>query len=391
VPLDKATIELIRERTRVEAEAAEAAEAAAAEADRPRNTVAAIARGWLTLGRLKGAGEAAEAAPPQVEAATGAEGPRKPRTGAELIRENLSGSGDRASPAAAADLPQVEAAAGAEVRRKPRTGAELIRANLSNAAYRAPADRPRNMVVEAAWGWLKRRLRDTGHCMRRVAASWTWRKSAVAAAIIVPVLAVFSAVRFDPWAGDGCPTAVNKGADCSRYGVVGRTYSALALLNVDRELDKSQWAPAKADLDLILLIRPNFAVALDARGEAEAGLGDKTASLADYDRALTLAPDDLTTRAKRGQLEQSMGETEQAAADFAVIYHADQSTPRWAGVVAFVRRIDQSTAPPKVHKPPKRRHRPSVDAASPPVQAPQSEPPAPPPEQSPQAESPGAT
>ena len=146
-------------------------------------------------------------------------------------------------------------------------------------------------------------------------------------------------------------------------------------MNVDRELDGSRWASAEAHLKSILTIRPNFADAIDARGDAEAGLGDTTAALSDYDRALKLAPD-LTTRAKRGQLYQKLGKTAQAAADFAFVYHADPSTPRWADVVASVRRIDHSTAPPKVHKHPKRRRRPSIDAAPPPEPSPPTDPPA---------------
>jgi tetratricopeptide (TPR) repeat protein len=180
---------------------------------------------------------------------------------------------------------------------------------------------------------------------------------AVAAAIAIAAMAVIAAARFDPWAGEGCPKAVDQGADCARYGIAGRTFSDLALLNVDRDLDNRQWASAKADLKPILLIRPNDAVALDARGEAEAALGDKTAALADFDRALTLAPDDLTTRAKRGQLYQSSGKTKQAAADFAFIYHADPSSSRWTEVAAFVRRIDHSTPSSKAHGRPSRRHR----------------------------------
>jgi tetratricopeptide (TPR) repeat protein len=412
VPLDKASIELIRERTRVEAEAAQAAQAAeaAAQAERSRNSVSAVAWDWLTGKRRRDSGEDAEPAAPAdlAQAEAGAEGGRKPKTGAQLIREKLGeapepvrpdrarnrvaavawdwltggrlrDSGEVAEADALADLPQAGG-------RKLKTGAELIREKLSSSGARAPAVRARNEAVAAVWGWLARRLRDTVHIAQRAAAGWTPRMSAVAAAIIIPALAVVAAVRIDPWAGGGCPGTVGKGADCSRYGVVGRTYSALALMNVDRELDHAQWAPAKADLDLILLIRPNFAVALDARGEAEAGLGDSTAALADYDRALALAPDDLTTRAKRGQLRQSLGKTEQAAADFAFVYHADPSTPRWVETAAFVRRIDHSTAPPKVHKPPKRRRRPTVEAAPPPEPAVQTEPPGPPAEQPPPTE-----
>jgi tetratricopeptide (TPR) repeat protein len=150
----------------------------------------------------------------------------------------------------------------------------------------------------------------------------------------------------------------------------------LALLNVDRELDNAQWTSAKADLERILRIRPNFAVALEARGEAETALRDTTAALADFDRAVTLDPDELATRARRGQLYQSLGKTKQAAADFAFIYQAGQSIPRWAGVVAFVRRIDHSSAPTKVHKRPKRRHQTDADAAPPPAPeaSPQTEP-----------------
>jgi tetratricopeptide (TPR) repeat protein len=193
----------------------------------------------------------------------------------------------------------------------------------------------------------------------------------VAAAIAVPALVVGLAAVFDPLAAEGCPGALDRGADCSRFGLAGRTYSALALLNVDRQLDGAQWAAAKAGLERILAIRPNFVAAIEARGEADAGLGDKAAALADYDRALKLAPDDLATRGKRGELYQSLGKTAQAAADFAFVYHADPSTPRWADVIAYVRRIDHSTEPPKVHKHPKRRRRPDADAAPPPDPSPQ--------------------
>jgi tetratricopeptide (TPR) repeat protein len=242
--------------------------------------------------------------------------------------------------------------------RRAKSSAELIGEQLSGSGARARAAAP------VRWG--------------RIAAG--------AAAIIVPALAVISAVRFDPWAGDGCPKAVDKGADCSRYGVAGRTFSALALLKVDRELDSSHWASAKTDLEPILRIRPNFAAALDARGEAEAGLGDTTAALADYGRVLTLTPDDLTTRAKRGQLYQSLGRTGEAAADFALIYHADPSTPRRDSVVAYVQSIDHSTPRPKaVAKPPKRKHRQSVDAG------PAPEPSPPPAEQPPQTSPSGET
>jgi tetratricopeptide (TPR) repeat protein len=178
-------------------------------------------------------------------------------------------------------------------------------------------------------------------------------------------------VRFDPWAGAGCPGAIDRGADCARFGVAGRTWSALALLTVDRDLDQAQWTAAKAGIEPILRVRPNFAAALDARGEAEAALGDKAAALADYGRALALAPDDLTTRAKRGQLYQSLGRTKEAAADFALVYHADASAYRRAEVLAFVQRIDHSTPSPKSHKRPKhRREAPAVDAAPPPPEPP---------------------
>jgi hypothetical protein len=225
---------------------------------------------------------------------------------------------------------------------------------------------------------------------RPAPTGWWKHTAAAAAAVTIAVLAVNAAVRFDPWAGDGCPAAVIKGADCSRLGISGRTYSDVALLNVDRELDHSQWSSAKADLEPILFVRPNFEVALSARGEAEAGLGETTAALADYGRALTLAPDDLTTRAKRGQLYQSLGQTGPAAADFALIYQADKSAPHRDQMVAFVRGIDHSTAPPAVHKHSKRRHTPKVDASPAPEQPTQSEPAAPLPEPPPQAEPSGA-
>ena len=76
----------------------------------------------------------------------------------------------------------------------------------------------------------------------------------VAAAITISALAVVAAVSFDPWAGKGCPKAVDQDADCARYGIAGRTYSNLVLLKVDKELEGSQWASAKADLKSILLI-----------------------------------------------------------------------------------------------------------------------------------------
>src|SRR6185312_13088576 len=129
-------------------------------------------------------------------------------------------------------------------------------------------------------------LSGPGDRTRPAAQGRKGRLTAAAAAIAISALAVFSAVRFDPWAGEGCPRSVAQGADCARYGIAGRTYSALALLNVDRDLDHAQWASAKAGLEPILRIRPNFAVAIDARGEAEAALGDTTAALADYGRAL---------------------------------------------------------------------------------------------------------
>jgi len=283
----------------------------------------------------------------------------------ELIREKNSNSGDRAPPAALAAPPQAAAphvavAAGAGARRK--TGAELI-SGLPDSVHRARLAAPRR----------KGRL------------------PAVAATIAIPALAVIAAVRFDPWAGEGCPIAVDRGADCARYGVAGRTYSEFALMNVDRELDNSQWASAKADLKQILLLRPNFAVALDARGEAEAALHDTAAALADFDRALTLAPDDLTTRAKRGQLYQSLGMTAQAAADFAFIHHADQSTPNWAVADAYVSKIDHSTAPTKVFKPSKRKKLRSADAGPTAGQSPQTQDAGPPLQQSPQTESSGQT
>jgi len=378
VSLDKATIELIRERTRADAEAAEAAEAAA-QADRSQKKGVAAAWGRLTRGRTRNSGErappAAPVAAPEFEVTAGAEVRRKPKSSAQLIHERLRDSGEGAE--AAAFPSHVEGAAGGGL--KPKSGAQLIRERLSNSGERAPVERSRNKVVAAAWGGLTRAAKAGAQLIGGLvsycaAPGRRERIGAAAATITILALAVFAAVRFDPWAGEGCPTAADRGADCSRYGVAGRTFSELALMNVDRELDKSQWASAKYDLQPILLIRPNFAVALSARGEAETGLRDTTAALADFDRALKLAPNDLATRAKRGQLYQSLGKTSQAVADFSFIYSADQSTPHWAGVVEFVRRIDHSTAPPKVHKHPKRRHEPSADAGPPPEQSPQAEP-----------------
>src|SRR5262249_45761456 len=151
------------------------------------------------------------------------------------------------------------------------------------------------------------------------------------------------------------------------------TYSAFALLHVDQELDQSQWASARVHLGPILRIRPNFTLALSARGQAEAGLGDTTAALADYDRVLTRAPDYLPTRGARGELYQSPAKTKRAAPDSAFVYNAAPSSHKWAEVVALVRQIDHSTPPPpKAHKhPSKRRHEPSADAAPPPESSPE--------------------
>jgi tetratricopeptide (TPR) repeat protein len=198
--------------------------------------------------------------------------------------------------------------------------------------------------------------------------------AAAAVIILIPALVVLAAVSFDPWAVEGCPRAADQGADCLRYGMAGRAYIALTLSKVDGELQSGEWTAAQANLKSILALRPNDAAAIDARGQAEAGLGDTAAALSDYDRALKLGPDDLEIHSRRGQLYQSLGKTEQAAADFAVIYHADRSTPGQAGLAALIREVDHSTTPPKAHKPAKRRRQPSEDAAPPPEKAPETEP-----------------
>jgi hypothetical protein len=334
-----------------EAARAEAAKAAKAEAAKAKAAKAKAAKAAKAEAAKAAKAEAAKAeaakAEKAVKAPTPVDGrprakvvarawglPKTAKARPELIRERLPNSGNRASPAS--------------------TGGERRRGQLSNSGDQA----------------------------RGAARGSKGRMAAVAVAITIPALLAVAAASFDPWAPEGCPGAADRGADCARYGLAGRTYGDLALLNVDRELDKSQWASAKADLQRILLIRPNFAVALEARGEAEAALHDTTAALADYNRVLTLAPDDLATRAKRGELYQSLGKTEQAVADFAFIYHADQSAPGSADVVAFVRRIDHSTVPPKVvHKPLKRRRQPNAEDA-PPVDAAPSPVPSPPTEQS---------
>ena len=347
MPLNKASIDLIRERVRAEAEAAEAAEEAeaAAQAERPRDKVGAAARGWLVLAQATL--ERLRERPSNLEADAEPAAPAA-QTSIERLRERIANFGDRAEPAPPQAPPWFKMVARAWGWIKAAAArAELISRRLSNpgpdAKPAAPARPPR---VEAAAG------------------ARGWRIPAVAALFPIPALVVIVGMLVDPWAGKGCPDAVDKGADCSRFGVAGRTYSALALLHVNQELDNAQWASARADLEPILFVRPNFTLAISDRGLAEAGLGDATAALADYDRVLTRAPDYLPTRAGRGQLYQSLGKTKQAAADFAFIYHAAPSTDRWAEVVAFVRQIDHSTPSPKAAKhPAKRRHRPSVDTA----------------------------
>ncbi|MGZ5952965.1 MAG: tetratricopeptide repeat protein [Caulobacteraceae bacterium] len=313
------------EAARIDAAEAQAVRAAQAErvkakpapaGGRPRAKMVARGRGWS---------RPAKAAP------------------TELVRERLSNAKDGPPPAAP---PPVEApAAAVEWRKSAKAGVERINEQLHKSGRRARPGRSGRIL-------------------------------AAATAIAIPALAVLAAACFDPLAPEGCPAAVDRGLDCARYGAAGRLYSAMALLKVQKDLDSARWASAKAALKPILAIRPNFSDALDDRGQAEAGLGDTTAALADYDRALTLAPGDLAARAKRGELYQSLGKTGRAAADFAVVYHTDPSTPGWADVAAFVRGIDHSTPPPVVHKHPKHRRRPSADAATPAGQSPPSNPPA---------------
>jgi tetratricopeptide (TPR) repeat protein len=356
MPLNKASIDLIRERIRAEAEAAEAGEEAeaAAQAERPRDTVVSAARGWLERLRERPShsGEEAEAAAPAAQ------------TSIERLRERIANFGDRTEPAAPDNRPLFKAVVRTwgwieAVAARTELIIERLSAPRPRAEPAAPVERPRLAAAAGGSGW---------------------RMLAVAAACTIPALAVIAAVLVDPWAGKGCPDAVDQGADCSHYGVAGRTYSALALVNVVKELENHQWAAARADLKPILRVRPNFALAIGDRGEAEAGLGDPAAARVDYDRALTLAPYYLPTRARRGQLYQSLGKTKEAAADFAFIYHAAPSTHKWAEVVAIVRQIDHSTPSPKDHEHPKSKHRrrPTVDAAPPPEPSP------PPSEQSPQ-------
>ncbi len=396
------------EAARAETERAEAAKAEAAEAAQAETARAESAKAEAAQAQAEAAeAEAARAAQAEIAraAAAWADAAWLKIAKAEVAKAVIGNAKENAEvveAAAPVGLPRVEALATAEIEKSVDPTQERPQDHDQNVKAVSPAvRRPRLKVVARPEFWKRpakahaalvhERLTGSGdrarppapavpppveaaasHRSRRaktISSAGAKRLLAVTAAITLTALAIMATVVFDPWASKDCPKAADQGADCVRFGLAGRTYSALALVKVVKELESSQWAPALGDLKPILRIRPNYALALGDRGEAEAELGYKTAALADYDRALTLAPHYLPTRAQRGQLYQSMGKTKEAAADFAFIYHVDPSTYRWAEVIAFVRRIDHSTPAPKVHRRPKHRQpAPSVDAAPPSVQ-----------------------
>jgi uncharacterized membrane protein YhaH (DUF805 family) len=133
----------------------------------------------------------------------------------------------------------------------------------------------------------------------------TWIVLGSAAACAFAVVAAGLAI--DPWNGPGCPTAIAKGADCSRAGAVGRYYSTVLGIRANKALDRKRPDDALRDLDRLIAIRPNAVFAWNSRGIAHDQRGELRAALADYDHALALVPGYANALTNRATVQKELG------------------------------------------------------------------------------------
>src|SRR6185312_14125636 len=111
----------------------------------------------------------------------------------------------------------------------------------------------------------------------------------------------------DPWNGAGCPSAIAKGADCSRAGAIGRLYAAFLGIRANQALDRKRPDDALSDLDRLIAIRPNAVFAWNSRGIAHDERGERRVALADYEHALALVPGYAHARVNLAIVRKALG------------------------------------------------------------------------------------
>lgn len=154
------------------------------------------------------------------------------------------------------------------------------------------------------------------------------------------VIIAIAAVFIDPYAPPGCPSSAAMGRDCTRFGYLGRFYSAYLQ-------DRANKAPTPrktlTEVDQAIALRPNFVFAFNTRGIAYAAMGKPDEALRAFDRALELAPNYVGARANRALLYQQIGRSRDAARDFRAVYMSPPDSHRRAEVVEFAHAVDHTT------------------------------------------------
>ncbi len=146
---------------------------------------------------------------------------------------------------------------------------------------------------------------------------------------------------FDPLQGKTCPVygAGAPSDDCESYGVVGRLYSGLLVVDANKRLDRAdpaESARALKGLEKAIAVRPQFVYAYNSLGLAHAQLNDKAKALAAFDRALALQPAYVHGLLNRARLLEELGQRQRALADLRAVLAQDPNDEFAKSGVAYM-------------------------------------------------------